>query len=412
MSTPDAAPASASVAGVQTLPARRDGLAGFDVQFASGVRTRCVTGAGALGHLPALAAEVGLTGTSGFLCDARLVFVQRALVESLGKQLGGTLARPVREDRKSLAEVEAMAEVLSARGLSRDGFVVALGGGVLTDLAGLAAALYQRGVPWIAAPTTLLSQVDAGLGGKTGANLRAGKNLVGAFHQPRLVVCDPAVLATLSLRERFSGLAEIVKCALLDPARDADGEPFLDRCERTLDRAASGDAATLAPLIAAALRLKAEIVATDEREGESGSATPRPARLRAFLNLGHTVGHALESATGYTRFTHGEAVALGLRGALLLSQKRGLLDADETARAVALVSRIAIDAPRGLTGEERAAALGALARDKKVRDGAVRFVLLAGLGAPQLQAVSADEAAYALDAALTLSPRNGSTFTP
>ncbi len=408
-------------AGLLELAPRADGLSGFDVQFASGARTRCITGPGALAHLPALLEELGLAGTSGFLCDAQLVFLQRERVERLGSQLGGTLARAVREDRKSLAEVEAMCEVLAARGLGRDGFVVALGGGVLTDLAGLAAALYQRGIPWVSLPTTLLAQVDAGLGGKTGANLRAGKNLAGAFHQPRLVVCDPEVLATLPARERWSGLAEVVKCALLDPARDAGGEPFLSRCERTLDAAASGDPNALAPLIAASVRLKASIVAVDEREGEpaplaagamvgtphispaaaveSAAHAEGPLR-RAFLNLGHTVGHALEAATGYARFTHGEAVALGLRGALALSHKRGLLDEGQLARARALVSRLQLAPPVQLGPEERAAALGALARDKKARDGQIRFVLLAGLGGPRLVAVSPEEAAFALDRAL------------
>lgn len=395
------------LAGVTTLPARAAGLTGFDVQFASGAQTRCISGAGALQQIPALAAELGLTGTSGFLCDAQLVFLQRPLVDQLGKALGGTLARAVREDRKQLAEVEAMTDVLSQRGLDRGGFVVALGGGVLTDLAGLAAALYLRGVPWVSAPTTLLSQVDAGLGGKTGANLRSGKNLVGAFHQPRLVVCDPNVLATLPLRERWSGLAEVVKCALLDPNRDAAGEPFLARCERTLEEAAAGSAVALAPLIAASIRIKAEIVAIDEREGEArkvavptNSDAPVP-MLRAYLNLGHTVGHAIEAACGYGKFAHGEAVALGLRGMLALSKSRGILSEAEHARGLALVDRLQIEPLVQLTQDEREVALGALARDKKAREGKVRFVLLAGLGAPQLVPVSAEEAADALDQALT-----------
>src|SRR5947208_11851449 len=150
----------------------------------------------------------------------------------LGAHFGEALPRAVAESTKTLAEVEAMCEALSARGVGRDGYVVAIGGGVLTDLAGLAAALYLRGVPWVSVPSTLLAQVDAGLGGKTGANLRAGKNLVGAFHQPRLVVCDPALLATLPVRELWSGLAEVVKCALIT------GQ--LDRCEELLDAARQG----------------------------------------------------------------------------------------------------------------------------------------------------------------------------
>src|SRR5207237_5923831 len=170
-------------------------------------------------------------------------------------ELGEPIARPVTEARKTLAEVEAMCEALSARGIGRDGYVVAVGGGVLTDLAGLAAALYLRGVPWVSVPSTLLAQVDAGLGGKTGANLRAGKNLVGAFHQPRLVVCEPLLLATLPSRERWSGLAEVVKCALLE------GGDLMQHCEGSLERAAAGEADVLAPLVEGAVRLKARIVA-------------------------------------------------------------------------------------------------------------------------------------------------------
>src|SRR5256885_13654741 len=175
-----------------------------------------------------------------------------------------------------------MCEELSARRVGRDGYVVAIGGGVLTDLAGLAAALYMRGVPWVSVPSTLLAQVDAGLGGKTGANLSAGKNLIGAFHQPRLVICDPLLLATLPSRERWSGLAEVVKCALLE------GGDLFQRCERDLEQAAAGEAEALAPLVEGAGRLQARIVAADERGG--GQA--------AFLNLGPTAREARWGATG------------------------------------------------------------------------------------------------------------------
>jgi 3-dehydroquinate synthetase len=352
-----------------------------EVQFASGAHTRCLIEPGALGRLPQLCAEMGLGGTAGLLCDAKLTLLYRDTLLALRPAFGDPLARPVSESRKTLAEVEAMCEVLSARGVGRDGFVVAVGGGVLTDLAGLAAAVYLRGVPWVSAPSTLLAQVDAGLGGKTGANLRSGKNLVGAFHQPRLVVCDPLLLATLPVRERWSGLAEVVKCALLE------GGDLLERCERDLERAAAGDAGALAPLIEGAVRLKARIVAGDEREGGA----------RAFLNLGHTVGHALEAATGYARFTHGEAVALGLRGALALCD--GMRDRD---RASKLVERLPIAADRSLDPDQREAALQAMTRDKKARAGKVRFVLLDAPGAPRLQEVSAADCARGLSAALAV----------
>ena len=367
--------------------------ADLDIEFRSGARTRCVFGAGGLRRLDELSAQVGLTGTAGLLCDVRLLStVHRDALLAYGTtRLGAPLARAVSETRKALGEVEEMCEALAARGVQRDGFVVAVGGGVLTDLGGLAAALYLRGVPWVSVPTTLLAQVDAGLGGKTGANLRGGKNLAGAFHQPRLVVCDAEVLGTLPVRERWSGLAEVVKCALLSPAQDAGGTPLLDRCERDLERAAAGEVDALAPLIEACVRIKAAIVAEDEREGGA----------RAYLNLGHTVGHALEAATGYERFAHGEAVALGLRGALWLSRARGLLDDAGLQRARHLVERLKISSDRRLDPPEREVALSALARDKKARAGRVRFVLLAGLGAPRLVEVEPQECVRALEASLS-----------
>ena len=350
-----------------------------EVRFASGARTDCVIEAGALRRLPELCAAAELSGTAGLLCDARLVPLHGEMLHALAAHFGDPLARPVSEARKTLAEVEGMCEVLSVRGVGRDGYVVAVGGGVLTDLAGLAAALYLRGVPWVSVPSTLLAQVDAGLGGKTGANLRAGKNLVGAFHQPRLVVCDPEILRTLPSREMWSGLSEVVKCALLE------GGELLERCERDLDRAAAGEVEALAPLIEHAVRLKARIVEEDEREGGQ----------RAFLNLGHTVGHALEAATGYAQFTHGEAVALGLRGMLALCGSM-----PDRERALHLVERLQVAPERSLDAEQREAALLAMARDKKVRRGVVRFVVLDRIGVPALREVSASECRGALAAAL------------
>lgn len=364
--------------------------ADFKIAFASGESTRIVVGPGALAQVPDLCKELGLTGTAGLLCDARLLDLHRPALRAL-ESFGPFIARTVLETKKTLAEVEAICEALSSRGLARDGFVIAAGGGVLTDLGGLAAALYLRGVPWVSLPTTLLAQVDAGLGGKTGANLRSGKNLVGAFHQPRLVVCDPTLLATLPVRERWSGLAEIVKCALIAPEQSAAGEPLLERCERDLEKAAAGDPGALGPLIEASVRIKARLVAADEREGGQ----------RAFLNFGHTVGHALEAATQYARFTHGEAVALGMRGAIFLSHAQGLLTPAEAARALALVMRLRVEPDRRLERDQLNAALEALGRDKKVRAGKVRFVLLEGLGKPRLQEVEPALCAQAVAAALS-----------
>jgi 3-dehydroquinate synthetase len=351
----------------------------IEVRFSSGARTDCVIEASGLQRLPALCTAAGLSGAAALLCDARLLALHRDPLLALGTHFGEPIARPISESTKTLSEVEAMCDALSARGIGRDGYVVAIGGGVLTDLAGLAAAVYLRGIPWVSVPSTLLAQVDAGLGGKTGANLRSGKNLVGAFHQPRLVVCDPLLLATLPERERWSGLAEVVKCALLE------GGDLFARCERDLERAAAGDAGALGPLIEGAIRLKARIVAADEREGGQ----------RAFLNLGHTVGHALEAATGYAHFTHGEAVALGLKGMLTLSD--GMPDRD---RALRLVERLRVEADRAIDARRQEAALHAMTRDKKVRKGSVRFVVLERIGAPKVREAGAAECARALAAAL------------
>ncbi|HXN55699.1 MAG TPA: 3-dehydroquinate synthase family protein [Myxococcales bacterium] len=365
-------------------------LHSFEVKFAGGARTLCAIGPGALDRVPELCAQAGLAGEAQVVCDARLVSLHPQALERLSKSFGAPLARTVSESRKALAEVEAICDALAARRLTRDGFLIALGGGVLTDLTGLAAALWQRGVPWVCAPSTLLAQVDAGLGGKTGANLRAGKNLVGAFHQPRVVVCDTSLLRTLPARELWSGLSEVVKCALLAPDEDASGVPLLARCEADLETAAAGDAVALSALVEASLRIKARIVGADEREGGA----------RAFLNFGHTVGHALEAGTRYERFTHGEAVALGLRAAIHLSRARGLLPAQAAERALALVGRLKVAPDRRLAADERALALQALSRDKKARKGSVRFVLLRALGDPLLDDATSEDCVRALDAAL------------
>ena len=351
----------------------------IEVRFPSGARTDCVIEAGALRRVPQLSAAAGLSGRGALICDRRLQLLHEDALRALQADYGEPIARPIAESVKTLLEVEAMCEALAAKGIGRDGHLIAVGGGVLTDLAGFAAAVYLRGIPWVSVPTTLLAQVDAGLGGKTGANLVSGKNLVGAFHQPRLVICDPEVLSTLPERELWSGLAEVVKCALLE------GGELLDRAERGLESAARGDAAALAPLIEGAVRLKARIVAADEREGAQ----------RAFLNLGHTVGHALEAATGYARFTHGEAVALGLRATLALSGT--MPDRD---RALRLVERLRVEAARTLDAAERESALQAMARDKKARRGAVRFVLLDRIGEPVLREVTSADCSRALAAAL------------
>ena len=268
---------------------------------------------------------------------------------------------PGGESRKRLSEVESLAERMSAAGADRSSVVIAFGGGIVNDVAGFLAAIFMRGVPVIQAPTTLLAQVDAAVGGKTGVNLVAGKNLVGSFHQPLVVLIDPDVLATLSDREFRAGIYEIVKCGII---RDAGLFRVLDECAPAI---LAREPRLVDRIIADAVRIKAEVVSADEREGD----------LRRILNFGHTVGHALEAETRYERFLHGEAIAFGMRAATALAGRVGL---DAGVRA-------AIDRVIGAYGEipsldgVRAADLAArLTADKKTVHGKVHFVLPTRIG--------------------------------
>ena len=285
---------------------------------------------------------------------------------------------PSGEAAKTLASVRAAYRTLVRAGVGRDGGVIGLGGGAVTDTAGFAAATYLRGVPWISAPTTLLGQVDSGIGGKTGVNLPEGKNLVGAFHQPRLVVCDLEALDSLPLREVISGLGEMVKYGLVfDRA-------LFDCMRRDWDRLLALDPAALTPVIRSCAAIKARVVAADERE-TSG--------LREVLNFGHTVGHALEAEEGYGRLRHGEAVVWGMRAALALSlMKAGLppRDAEDAGRFLA-----SIPVPRPAARPARL--LARMRRDKKVKGGRIRFVLLRRIGRPVAMPVSEREARDCLE---------------
>jgi len=269
---------------------------------------------------------------------------------------------PEGEQAKTLDVLREVWDDLLEAGCDRTSTVVAVGGGAVGDLAGFAAATYMRGINFVQVPTTLLAQVDASSGGKTAIDHPRAKNLIGAFHQPRAVISDPSLLRTLPPRETQSGAYEVLKCAVLaDPAlfralRDSPGQ--LQRWpEADVDRA-----------IAAACRIKARIVAKDEREGG----------LRRVLNLGHTLGHALEAATGYARFTHGEAVGWGLIGASEIARRRGLL-AEPAFQAIAsAVDRLG---PRpGLSRIAPQRILAALAHDKKAKAGRVPFILPTAIG--------------------------------
>ncbi|GAB6877579.1 3-dehydroquinate synthase [Thermaerobacter litoralis] len=282
---------------------------------------------------------------------------------------------PAGEEAKSLEQAAALYDRLVEAGAGRDGWVVALGGGVVGDLAGFVAATYMRGIAFAQLPTTLLAQVDASTGGKVAVNHPRAKNLIGAFHQPRLVVADPATLATQPQAAYRGGLAEMVKHALLD------GTDHLAALERAVPLLLDRDPAGLAPLIARSVAVKARIVAQD----------PEERGPRAFLNLGHTFAHALEAATGY-RVPHGDAVAAGLALALALSERLGLAPRGLAARVQDLLARLGL--PVTLAEACRAWAvdppgaqdlLGRLRHDKKNRQGRVRFVLLGTPGRVHLR---------------------------
>ncbi len=267
------------------------------------------------------------------------------------------------EAHKTLATVERIFDRLLAHRFGRNAMLVALGGGVIGDIVGFAAACYQRGIAFIQVPTTLLAQVDSSVGGKTGVNHPLGKNMIGAFHQPRCVIADTEVLNTLPDRELRAGIAEIIKYGLI---RDA---PFFLWLEENIGKLLARDLWALEYAIERSCRTKAEIVAADERE----------AGLRAILNFGHTFGHAIETGSGYGRYLHGEAVAIGMCQAADLSRRLGLLQAAEVDRILALIERagLPVTPPPGLESDRF---LDLMAVDKKNIDGRLRLILLEAIG--------------------------------
>jgi 3-dehydroquinate synthase len=277
-----------------------------------------------------------------------------------------TMILPPGEGTKTWTQLgQVLDELLDGRP-ERGDMLLALGGGVIGDLAGVAASLVLRGVDFIQAPTTLLAQVDSSVGGKTGVNTRHGKNLVGAFHQPRLVLADLDALATLPRRELLAGYAEIVKYGLIeDPA-------FFDWCDANGAALVAGDIAARQYAVAHSVRAKARTVAADEREGGA----------RALLNFGHTFGHALEAAIGYSEaLLHGEAVAIGMVLAFDLSARLGLCPAEDAARVRRHLSTVGLPvAPPARLGNRGAQLVELMGQDKKVRDGRITFVLARGIG--------------------------------
>ena len=311
----------------------------------------------------ALVAELA-AGSRRFavITDRNVATIQASTLQGLFAD-APTLIVPSGEESKSVAEFGRALDFLAAQGLDRSGAVFAVGGGVVGDLAGFAAASYLRGIDYYQVPTTLLSMVDSSVGGKTGVNLRAGKNLAGAFHQPRRVFIATGFLKLLPPREFAAGMAEVIKTALL-----GDRLLFED-----LERAAlsAGDL-RLAWTVRVCCTIKARLVEADEREhAESGG--------RALLNLGHTFGHAVEQVTGYGSYLHGEAVAVGICAAARLSRRLGMVGDADVSRIESVVSA------HGLPTRLRStlsieSLMAAMARDKKARAGALRFVLLKALG--------------------------------
>jgi len=270
---------------------------------------------------------------------------------------------PPGERYKSLSQVRRIYNLCLDFALDRTSSILALGGGVIGDLAGFVAATFLRGINFLVVPTTLLSQVDSSVGGKVGVNLPQGKNLVGSFYQPRFVLIDPLVLQTLSPRRMREGMAEVIKCAMI---KNGDFFSFL---EKNIDKALSRDFQPLRFIIDKAVRIKIKVVEEDERE-EKG--------IRQILNFGHTIGHAIEVESGYRRYTHGEAVAIGMMGEARLGEKMGLFPPESLKRLENLLIRAKLPTKgRGLNSEK---IFQALKMDKKIREGKQVFVLPQKIG--------------------------------
>jgi 3-dehydroquinate synthase len=320
---------------------------------------------------PLLRAPRAVVVSNPTVANAWLAPLRQSLADAgIGSE---TLLIPDGETHKSWATLHDVLTRLIEQKAERSTTIIALGGGVVGDIAGFAAAICQRGMPYVQIPTTLLSQVDSSVGGKTGVNHSLGKNMIGAFYQPRAVLIDPDCLATLPERELDAGLAEVVKYGAIRTLA------FFDWLEANLDALAARDADALTHAIAESCRIKAEIVAADEREGG----------VRALLNFGHTFGHAIEAAVGYGKWLHGEAVAAGMVLAAGLSCRVTGLPVDDAARITRLLERARLPVRPPPIPWNRWIDL--ISRDKKSEGGEARFVLLETLGRATVRGGIADE---------------------
>jgi len=330
-------------------------------------RSRIRIARGALAKLGAFTRETTQASHVLLVTDARVGALHGAAAERSLRAAGLAVDRvrvPRGEPAKRASVLAKLWDALAAAALGRDGAVVALGGGVVGDLAGFAAATWLRGVPWIAVPTTVLAQVDASVGGKTAIDLASGKNLVGAYHQPAGVLVDSDTLSTLPLRQRRSGLAEVVKTGF------AVDRSLWDWLEGELDALAAGQPAALEQAVACSIRAKARVVTADERERQGGG--------RTALNFGHTLGHAIEASLGYRRLLHGEAVAIGMRAAAWLSVRAAGLAPESQVRLEAALDHLGLPVRMPPIGSARL--LQAMRRDKKRARGEVRWVLTPRIG--------------------------------
>ena len=334
-------------------------------------------GAGILERAGEYLAQAGLRGkvaivTNPTVAQLYLDAAHDALRHS-GFEVTAVLV-PDGEEHKNLKSLASIYDRLIAERLERRACVLALGGGVIGDLAGLAAATYLRGVPYVQVPTTLLAQVDSSVGGKTGVNHADGKNLIGAFYQPKLVLIDITVLRSLPSRELIAGLAEVIKYGIID-------DPVLfSMLEQGVDKIIGLNQEMLTRIVATSCAIKARVVEIDEREDD----------YRAVLNFGHTIGHALESATGYRQFLHGEAVGVGIVKAAALSARQGFCDAATLSRITALVQRtgLPVEIPAALSPQSL---IQAMEIDKKVAGGKIKFIMCEGIGKTRFHWLSPDE---------------------
>jgi 3-dehydroquinate synthase len=326
-----------------------------------------VIGPGLLPELGGHCASLKMGGRCAIISDRNVApKFARAAQLSL-KKVGfdsALITVPAGETAKSLKVVEHCYDALAKHRLERKSFIVALGGGVVGDLAGFVAATYLRGIAFVQVPTTLLALVDSSVGGKVGVNLKSGKNLVGAFHQPRLVLCDLNSLRTLPVREFRAGLAEVIKYGIIYDAA------LFERLERDLPKLIKRDPETLEEVIAHCCEIKAEVVSQDETE--SG--------LRAILNFGHTIGHAIENISGYGKYLHGEAISIGQIAAAKISAFLLGLPDSEVARIRTLFQSAGLPATIRLTAAQRKKLLAAMRLDKKVVGGEIKFVLAKKMG--------------------------------